>query len=62
MFGTPEKVSITFDPRLGGDDEKCSCDGVDRWEFAARYPPYDMPSSFDLISASGTTIVLFEVY
>ena len=37
MFHTPEEVSILFDPRLGGDDAKCSCEGVDRWVLAAGY-------------------------
>lgn len=32
LFHTPEKLSLIFDPRLGGDDAKCSCNGVDRWE------------------------------
>ena len=30
MFHTPEKVSLTFDPRTGGDDAKCVCDGVEQ--------------------------------
>ena len=30
LFHTPEEVSMSFDPRRGGDDAKCSCDGVDR--------------------------------
>ena len=56
MFHTPPKVSIIFDARLSGDDAKCSCDGVDRCEFAARSPTPDaMPTSFGLMSAFGTT-------
>lgn len=37
LFHTPEEVSILFDPKLGGDDAKCSCEGVDRWGVAAIY-------------------------
>lgn len=36
MFHTPTEIRLTFDPRRGGEDAKCSCPDVDRCELAAR--------------------------